>query len=111
MDFITADTTNFTYTIAFGDTTYDSAGSAQFSLFITNEGTTKRYNCTGITAASDSVGPIIKFDMIPTTTLGMSFYKITFEDSVDLDTNAVELTTLATGTFRKITVSTTIATS
>lgn len=75
--------------------------SDKVSLFIKHEGVQKRYNPTSITNSSVSSDGSIVFNVSLWGDGSYSMY-ITAENNSDMDTNGVQLVTLASGYVKKI---------
>lgn len=78
------------------------------SVFITNNGSQKRYNATSITQATSTTVGLIEFTGIPLDAYGSYSLYITAESVSDLDTNGVSMVKLGSGYIKRIPVNNTL---
>ena len=78
------------------------------SVFITNNGTQKRYNATSITNATDKVSGLIVFTGVPLDAYGSYSLYVTAESVSDLETNGVSMVKLGSGYIKRIPVGNTL---
>lgn len=78
------------------------------SVFITNNGSQKRYNATSITQATSTTAGLIEFTGIPLDAYGSYSLYITAESGSDLDTNGVSMVKLGSGYIKRIPVNNTL---
>lgn len=96
-----------TKTLRLGSVTTYSADAV--SLFIKNNGDQKRYDATSVVNSTVNSNGLITFSNVPLPIDGSYSLYITAEGNIDLDTNGVNLTKLATGFIKKITNEETLA--
>ena len=78
------------------------------SVFITNNGSQKRYNATSITNATTDVAGLIVFSGVPLDAYGRYSLYVTAESVSDLDTNGVSMVKLGLGYIKRIPVDNTL---
>ena len=78
------------------------------SVFITNNGTQKRYNATSITQATALAAGVIVFTGIPLEAYGSYSLYITAEGNSDLDASGVSMVKLGSGYIKRIPVENTL---
>ena len=72
------------------------------SVFITNNGSQKRYNATSITNATTDVAGLIVFSGVPLDDYGSYSLYVTAESVSDLDTKGVSMVKLGLGYIKRI---------
>ena len=109
MEYTTTDTTDIIYTVPVTDTNMYSTMLDQLVLYLTVDGVTTRYNASSALDVSGDTEGNITFTAVPTVAEGLYVLKILLESSAaldgteaDLPSGGVTITTLATGTFRKV---------
>jgi len=78
------------------------------SVFITNNGTQKRYNATSVAQSTVDTAGVILFLGIPLDAYGSYSLYITAESGSDLDTNGVSMVKLGSGYIKRIPVENTL---
>ena len=74
------------------------------SLYITNNGSQKRYNATSITNATANAAGLIVFADVPLDVYGSYSLYITAENTSDLDANGVNMVKFGSGYIKRIPV-------
>lgn len=75
----------------------------RISLFMSCNGTQKRFTANGVTNSSATSSGLIRFDSVPLLGDGTYSLHITAENLSDLDVSGVSLNKIATGFIKKIT--------
>ena len=78
------------------------------SVYITNNGSQKRYNAASITNATTNASELIVFSGVPLDAYGSYSLYITAESVSDLDTNGVSMVKLGSGYIKRIPVENTL---
>jgi hypothetical protein len=78
------------------------------SVFITNNGSQKRYNATSITNATTNASGLIVFTGVPLDAYGSYSLYVTAESVSDLDTNGVSMVKLGSGYIKRIPIDNTL---
>lgn len=78
------------------------------SVFITNNGSQKRYNATSITNATSNAAGLVVFTNVPLDAYGSYSLYVTAESVSDLDTNGVSMVKLGSGYIKRIPVESTL---
>lgn len=78
------------------------------SVYITNNGSQKRYNAASITNATTNASGLIVFTGVPLDAYGSYSLYITAESVSDLDTNGVSMVKLGSGYIKRIPVENTL---
>ncbi len=78
------------------------------SVFITNNGSQKRYSATNIVNATSNAAGVVVFTGVPLDEYGSYSLYVTAESVSDLDTNGVSMVKLGSGYIKRIPVESTL---